>query len=398
MNEAKPLEKDSLNSRKAGGTYEYQRTGRYFVQVAGSLERLAKDELLELGAVIHSEVPRGFSISCDLAALYKIIYTSRLAQRVLAPLASFACHSEKYLARQSASILDWTSLFDVESSFGIDVNLSTSNIRHSLYAGQLLKDAICDQFRAKHGKRPDFRTSNPDINFNLHIKDNFAAISLDLSGSMHKRGYRAGTTDAPLQETLAAAIVSLSGWDGQKPLTDPMCGSGTLLCEALMSWCRIPAASLREHKYLTRFPDHDPKLWEHVKQQSDQAIRELPDGLISGSDLSASALQVARTSLDRLPFGGKVKLARSRFQDLPSLAERCVITNPPYGIRLEETASVGKLYNDLGDWLKQRCPGSEAYILCGSADLVPQLRLRAWWKKSLKNGDLDVKLAKILIR
>jgi len=317
---------------------------------------------------------------------------------VLAPLISFACHSEKYLARQSAALIDWTSLIELESSFGIDVNLSGSKIRHSLYAGQLVKDAICDQFRAKYGKRPDFSTAKPDINFNLHIKDNFATIALDLSGSMHKRGYRSGTSDAPLQETLAAAIVKLSGWDGQKPLTDPMCGSGTILCEALMSYCRIPAAILREHKYIERFPDHDHELWKSVRAQANQAMRELPDGLIGGSDLSASALHIARTSLDRLPFGRSVRLVKSRFQDLPSQPDCCVISNPPYGVRLEESASVAKLYNDLGDWLKQRCPDSEAYILCGSADLVSQLRLRAWWKKSLKNGDLDVKLARILIR
>jgi len=303
--------------------FEYQRTGRYFIQVAGSLERLARDELVGLGAVIHGEVPRGFHVSCSLEALYRIIYTSRLCQRVLAPLISFACHSEKYLARQSAALIDWTSLIELESSFGIDVNLSGSKIRHSLYAGQLVKDAICDQFRAKYGKRPDFSTAKPDINFNLHIKDNFATIALDLSGSMHKRGYRSGTSDAPLQETLAAAIVKLSGWDGQKPLTDPMCGSGTILCEALMSYCRIPAAILREHKYIERFPDHDHELWKSVRAQANQAMRELPDGLIGGSDLSASALHIARTSLDRLPFGRSVRLVKSRFQDLPSQPDCC---------------------------------------------------------------------------
>lgn len=387
-----------LQSKPDKSGYEYQRTGRYFIQVAGSLERLARAELLDLGANIHTEVPRGFFVSCNLETLYRIIYTSRLCQRVLAPLVSFACHSEKYLARQSASLLDWTSLFEVDSSFGIDVNLSGSKIKHSLYAGQLVKDAICDQFRAQSGRRPDFRTTNPDINFNLHIKDNYATLAMDLSGSMHKRGYRSGPSDAPLQETLAAAIVKLSGWDGRNPLSDPMCGSGTLLCEALMSWCRIPAAILRENKYIERFPDHDPKLWKELRAQANQAMRELPDGLISGSDVSATALAVARASLDRLPYGRGVKLVKSRFQELPSQAGRCVITNPPYGVRLEESASVAKIYNDLGDWLKQRCPSSEAYILCGSADLASQLRLRAWWKKSLKNGDLEVKLAKILIR
>jgi len=378
--------------------YEYQRGGRYFVQVAGSLERLAKEELQELGAKILTEVPRGFGISCDLTTLYKIIYSSRMAQRVLAPLLSFACHSEKYLARQSATLLDWTQLFQAEESFGITVNLSGSKIRHSLYAGQLLKDAICDQFRNRYGVRPDFSTQDPRSSFNLHIKDNFATIALDLSGSMHKRGYRSGSVDAPLQETLAAAIIRMSGWDGQRPLIDPMCGSGTLLCEALMSYCRIPAALLRDDRFLHHYPDHDQVLWNQIKAATNANMRELPEGLIRGSDISPTALRVARACLDKLPYGNTIQLERSRFQDLPAEPGRCVITNPPYGVRMEDESSTKPLYNQLGDWLKQRCKDSEAYILCGSVALVSELRLRAYWKKALKNADLEVKLAKVLIR
>lgn len=377
---------------------EYQKSDRYFVQVAGSLEKHARDELTELGVQVLKEVPRGLYISCSRESLYRILYCSRLAQRVLAPLASFSCHSEKYLYIMAGKLVDWTSLFSVQQSFGIESNVSASKINHSLYAGQRLKDAICDQFRNKLGSRPDFQSSGADINFNLHIRENHAVVSLDISGSMHKRGYRSSSIAAPLQETLAAAIIRLSGWHGERPLLDPMCGSGTILAEALMSYCNIPAAYLRPDKALRFLPDFELNLWESIKAEANARIKDLPNGLIEGSDINSLNLKTAAESLHCLPYGNRINLKRCRFQDLESHSGYTIITNPPYGVRLGSQQETIKLYQDLGDFLKQKCPHSEAYILCGSEKLVPELRLRAHWKKSLKNADLEVKLAKIVIR
>ena len=377
---------------------EYIKTGKYFAQVAGSLEAHAKAELEELGAQVLQSVPRGLRFACDPATLYRVIYCSRLAQRILAPLVSFRCHSEKYLYDQARAAVDWPALFNVEQSFGIESNVSASKISHSLYAGQLLKDAICDSFRDKYNRRPDFMSSGADINFNLHIRENWASISLDLTGSMHKRGYRLSPAPAPLQETLAAAIIRLSGWNGGRPLHDPMCGSGTLLCEALMHYCRIPAGFMRGIQGLKFLPDFRPDLWERTREQAQTDIRELPRGLTSGSDISAAAVQATRENLQRLPGGDRVEISQAPFQTLPRQQGRCIITNPPYGVRLEKDRPIAMLYHELGDFLKQKCPDSEAYILCGSKELVPELRLRAHWKKNLKNGDLEVSLAKILVK
>ena len=377
---------------------EYQKSNRYFVQVAGSLEKHAREELSELGATVLKEVPRGLYITCSPQCLYRVVYTSRLAQRVLAPLASFSCHSEKYLYAMASKLIDWTSLFSLDQSFGIDSNVSASKINHSLYAGQRLKDAICDQFRNQQGSRPDFQSSGADINFNLHIRENHAVISLDISGSMHRRGYRRASIAAPLQETLAAAIIRLSGWRGDKPLLDPMCGSGTLLAEALMSYCKVPAAYLRQDTAIRHLPDFSSSHWEQIKKEENSKIRVLPEGLISGSDLNEINLRTAAESLNNLPFGNLISLKRASFQSLEEHSGYTIITNPPYGVRLGSQLETQKLYQDLGDFLKRKCPQSEAYILCGSDKLVPELRLRAHWKKSLKNADLEVKLAKIVIR
>ncbi len=378
-------------------TMEYQKTGKYFAVVAGSMEALAKAELESLGAVVLQEVPRGMRFQCDTVTLYRIVYCSRLVQRVLAPLVSFRCHSEDYLYKQARQALDWTTLFKPEESFNIECNVNRSKISHSLYASQLLKDAICDCFRDKYGVRPSFSGSAP-ISFNLHISDNWATIALDLAGSMHKRGYRMDSVEAPLQETLAAAIVRLSKWEGDVPLQDPMCGSGTILAEALMHYCRIPAAYLRLNLGIRYLPDFDLELWNKVKSTADAAIRSLPQGLISGSDIDYASVEVARSNLCNLPGGQNIELKMSRFQDLPLQPDMCVVSNPPYGMRLGDSDSIEKVYNDIGDFLKQKHPHSEAYILCGNKELVSALRLRAYWKKKLKNGDIEACLAKIILR
>lgn len=378
---------------------EYINNKKYFAQVAGSLEKHAAEELKELGAEVIQEIPRGIRFSCDQETLYRVIYCSRLVQRILAPIISFQCHSDKYLYSQAYKNVEWTELFKLEESFSIVSNVSNSKIQHSLYAGQVLKDAICDQFRDKYEARPNFSTKEADLNLSLHITDNWATISFDVAGkSLHKRGYRKASNLAPMQETLAAAVIKLSEWDGSKPLYDVMCGSGTLLAEALMKYCNIPAGYLREDKGLEYLPDFNEELWNKVRKDENDKIRELPSGMINGSDISATSVAFAQENLHALPYGDRVKLNVSSFQHLEKQDNRVIICNPPYGVRLGEKETINKLYNELGDFLKQKCPASEAYVLCGSNELVSALRLRANWKKTLKNGDIETKLAKIIMR
>lgn len=372
---------------------------RYFAVIAGSLEKHAQGELNSFGAEVLQQVPRGLLFSCNKQTLYQILYEARLVQRILMPLLNFDCHSAKYLYQQAYKNIDWLTLFAPEQSFGIDSNVSNSFTRHSLYAGQVLKDAICDRFREQYGDRPNFTNNDPDILFNLHIHNNKVSVSLDILGfSMHKRGYRIAKVDAPLQETLAATMLHLSGWDLTSRLWDPMCGSGTILAEALMLYCHIPAGYLLQKTILSQMPYFDSELWNRVVQQSNSKIRELPKGLIMGSDINPQAISAARENLERLPYGDRIDLKVMRFENYSANYTGVIITNPPYGIRLSNIDDVGMIYQALGDFLKQHCKGSTAYILCGSKTLVSKLRLRAHWAKSLKNGNLDSKLAKIVIR
>ena len=374
--------------------FSYQKSGRYFAQIAEGLEELGSKEMRKLGA--HEITPghRGFYFSADRTILYRLNYCSRFLSRILAPLLRFDCHSDKYLYKTACSV-DWTSLMDLQDSFAVKANVAHSRITHSQFAALRLKDAIVDVFRKKTGQRPSVEAKTPDILFNLHIQNNKATIYLDTSGSsLHRRGYRLQSIAAPMQETVAAAIIKLSGWDGQKPLIDPMCGSGTLLCEAMMHYCRIPAGYLRKKFGFELLPDYDAKTWLSVKSEVDSMVRDLPAGLIRGSDISRESVAAARTNSGVFPQGANITYLVKNFQDIKSLENSIIICNPPYGLRLDTDANIREFMKQLGDFLKQRCKGSDAYLYFGNRELIKSIGLKPTWKKLLTSGGLDGRLVK----
>ncbi|HKK32537.1 MAG TPA: THUMP domain-containing protein [Desulfomicrobiaceae bacterium] len=376
-------------------TYQYQKTGRFFGQIADGLEELGSEELRELGATDVIPGHRGITFNTDMAGLYRINYRSRLLSRVLAPLITFDCHSSKYLYKTARS-LPWAELFGLENTFAVFTQVSGSAIKHSQYAGLCLKDAIADTFRDQYDRRPDVDPKTPDVWLNLHIQHNRATISLDTSGgSLHKRGYRKGFVDAPIQETVAAAIIRLSGWNGEKPLYDPMCGSGTLLCEALMHAANIPAGYLRPTFGFRFLPEHDRHLWETIRQEGDDAMNEIPSDLIQGSDIDSKAIRAARQNLAALPRGERVQVSCSDYRDLEDLSGRTIVCNPPYGIRMKQEGDINGFVKGLGDFLKQRCTNSRAFLYFGDRTLIKSIGLRTTWKKPLKNGGLDGRLVRL---
>ena len=372
----------------------YQQNQHYFAQIAEGLEDPGTDELRRLGAREIRPAYRGLHFEAEKAALYRINYQSRLVTRVLAPLAAFPCHEPDYLYRK-AKLIPWKEIMGVDQTLAVFANLSNSKIRHSQYAGLCLKDAIVDYFREDCGRRPDIRRIDPDVWVNLFIENNQAVISLDTSGgSLHRRGYRREGVEAPMQETVAAAVICWTEWDGGRPLVDPMCGSGTLLAEALMHYCRIPAGSLRNRFGFERLPDFDRRLWASVKAAADRGVRPLPPGLISGSDMDAEAVETARENLRRLPHGGNVALQRADVRRLGELSERVIVCNPPYGIRLKDPGGMGRFYREIGDFLKQRCRGTTAFVYFGNREMLKHIGLKPSWKRPLKTGGLDGRLVK----
>jgi putative N6-adenine-specific DNA methylase len=374
--------------------FDYQKNGSYFAQIADGLAEAGRAELDELGAVSTLPVRRGIHFKADRSALYRINYCVRLITRVLAPLMSFSCPDADAIYRAGRSI-DWSQFLGLDQTFAVFASTAGSTVSHSQYAGLKLKDAVADHFRAGFGRRPNVDPRNPDLWINLHVEKDRGTISIDTSGgSLHRRGYRTRSIDAPMQESVAAAMVRLSGWDGRMPLVDPMCGSGTLVIEAMMAYCRIPAGFLRSGFGFQLLPDYDHRVWKRVKLAADNGIQQLPDRLVYASDIDPVAVSATRINCKMIPGARKINVLRIGFSEIERLENRIILSNPPYGIRMKEPGNLDAFYRRLGDFLKQRCKGSEAYIYFGNREMIKRIGLKPSWKRPLRNGGLDGRLVK----
>jgi len=362
-------------------------------QISQGLEELGATELKKLGATQIQTTFRGVFFEADAATTMRVNYESRLFDRFLLSLYTFKCHSTDYLY-QRAREYKWENLFGINQTFAITAAVSGSRINHSKWAALKLKDAIADHFRDVCGKRPSVDRYEADVNLDLRIRGDYAEIRLDLSGgSLHRRGYRMESVKAPMRETIAAAALEMSGWNGEKPLVDPMCGSGTLLCEALMKYCNIPAGYYREKWGFFRMEEFSKLVWKEVKAQADNKIISLPEGLLSGSDITARATNATRINLTCFRDGGNVQISKRDWHTSKGYKDRVILTNPPHGLRLAEGVAE-ELIREFGDFLKQKCSSSEAYVYLGDLTLLKHIGLRTSWRKQLFSGGLEGRLAK----
>ncbi len=370
--------------------YQYQKTGIYLAQIPEDLKEYAVEELKSLGAEEIRGTYKGVYFKADKETLYKVNYQSRLIVRVLAPIITFDCHSDKYLYKTAYNNINWEDFLSESSTFFILSNVSNSNIRHSKFAAQRLKDAIADYFTKKYGKRPSVNNKDPDIYINLFIRNNKAIISVDTSGgSLHKRGYRKQSVEAPISEIVAAALIKISGWTSDKFLYDPFCGSGTILCEAFMHVTNTPSMILRKRFGFENLPDFDRKTWQKVKEKAINKIKEIPKGLISGSDISETAVKATLKNCSLIDKKNKIIVKRMDFRKLKLKKDTIIITNPPYGIRLKTEEPIKTLYKDLGDFLKREIKDSSAFIYFGNRELIKSMGLRPKYKRIIFNGGLE---------
>ncbi len=371
----------------------YQQTNTYFAQIAGGLEQLGAKELESLGATELNIINRGLDFKADQETLMRINYRSRLVTRVLAPIHKFRAENPEALYLETKRI-DWTNIFTLDQTFAVFANVSYSNIDHSQFAALKVKDSVVDMFRKRYRqKRPNIDPHDPDLWIALHIHENEATLSIDCSGgSLHKRGYRQQAVEAPIQETLAAAIIEISGWDGKKKLYDPMCGSGTLLSEAWLKAGNIPAQTLRKKFGFMMLPDYDRRVWVKVKFEEENKIKMVRGGLIRGSDIDPKAVKLTRGNNARLPGGDELRVKTADFRTLPAMENHLIVCNPPYGVRLMKGEDMGAFYKEFGDFLKQKCKGSQAFVYFGDRELIGTVGLKASMKMPIRNGGLDGRL------
>src|SRR6476661_8692304 len=314
------------------------------------LEELLADELYDLGADITHVGSRAVEFIGDQRLLYNTVLWSRLAMRLLRPFAGFYAPDEKALYRE-VSRIDWMDFIGPGQTFAITAVVHKSTFEHSLFVAQLTKDAIVDQFRKRTGERPSVEVRNPDIRLHLRMLENEVILSMDAAGdSLHRRGYRQHTNEAPLNEVLAAGLVLLSGWDGKKPLIDPMCGSATILTEAGMMAQRIAPGLFHQGKFgFENWYDFDENLWQQLRKDAPPPKNQ-PPGL--------------------------------------------VITNPPYGERIGAEAQMAGLYKTIGDTLKTNFQGYDAFIFTGNLEAAKAVGLKTTRRIPLFNGPIDCRLLK----
>ncbi|MDD5104577.1 MAG: THUMP domain-containing protein [Desulfuromonadaceae bacterium] len=365
-----------------------------FAAVPRGAEELAGAELDALGIGGAKPGKGGVSFCTNRAGLYRANLWLRTASRVLVQLATFPCSGPEELYKGVYAI-KWPELITPDMTLAVDCSLRDSALTHSGFVALKTKDAVVDRIRAACGSRPNVDTASPDVRINVHLHKNVCTVSLDSSGdSLDRRGYRLERNDAPLRETLAAAVIALTGWDGSIPLADPMCGSGTIPIEAALQAAHIPPGLQRNFGF-QRWIDFDSALWERLCGEAEQGIRKLPLDLVTGYDLDSKALLLAGRNTVKAGLEGQIHYFHAALLEFnPPSDTGTVIINPPYGIRLGEEDDLRELYCQIGDIMKKRCRGWTGYVLTGNLELAKYIGLKASRRYVLYNGAIECRLLK----
>ena len=372
---------------------------KFFASCAKGLEYLLADELLALGAAKATATIAGANVEGELLDAQRAVLWSRLASRVLWPLAEFDCPDEAALY-DGVAALPWVEHLAPGDTLAVDAHVSGTAITHARYAAQRVKDAVVDTLRGQGLERPSVDVEHPDLRLNLSLRKGRATISVDLGGgSLHRRGWRLAQNEAPLKENLAAAVLLRGGWPRAYAqgggLLDPMCGSGTLLIEgALMAADVAPGLLRLGEPPPTRWLGFDRAGWRQLLDEAkarEQAGRAALKPVFHGSDLDPQAIAAARENAARAGMEAAIAFAVCDVAALPSppQADGTVVCNPPYDERLAADAA---LYRQLGDALKRAVPGWRASLLCGSEDLAFATGLRAGKRYQLFNGAIECTL------
>lgn len=367
-----------------------------FASTARGLEELLKSELDALGAQDLQVVQGGVHFEADDRTMYQSLLWSRLASRILLPLGEFGVYSDLdlYVGVQS---IDWTELFGSQHTFVVHFSGTNESIRNSQFGALKVKDAIVDSFTRQKLPRPNVDREQPDIRINVWLNKDRASIALDLSGdALHQRGYRQQTGQAPLKENLAAAIVLRSGWQPTTPLLDPMCGSGTLLIEAALIACDRAPGLLRSRWGFTHWRQHNDALWREVKSEAQQRARAgtaAAQARFFGYDSDGRVLEWAQANARRAGVADLFTFARQDVlqlkNPLPGEQRGTVLSNPPYGERLESEPALIALHSQLGRIMKQHFGGWTLSLFSGSPELLSCLQLRAERQFKAKNGPIE---------
>jgi 23S rRNA (guanine2445-N2)-methyltransferase len=368
---------------------------RYFATTSKGLETVLAAEVAALGGTGIDPSAGGVSFSGDRLFGYRANLWLRTANRVLLWLSTFPAPTPDALYEGTKKV-PWPDLFPIDARFVVEAAVRDSGITHSRFAAQKAKDAVVDRFRDRFRRRPDVDTVDPEVRIRLRIVRDECTLSLDTSGeSLNRRGYRGDPTEASLRETLAAGMVTLTGWDGTTPLADPMCGSGTIPIEAAL-WAAGRAPGLLRSSFGFQWLlGYDRTGWEKLVAEAREAAPRNVSARIEGSDRSDEALRSALRNARRAGVDGEVRFRALDIREFaPEGPPGTILCNPPYGVRMGGGPEAEAFYRAMGEAFKKRCRGWTAWVLSGNPEMTRHIGLKASRRIPLMNGPIDCRLLK----
>ena len=359
------------------------------------LENVLAQELTQLGANNVRIGRRMVSFTGDKEMMYRANFQLHTAIRILKPIAHFKAKSAEDMYDEVKKI-DWSKYILDGKTFSVDSVVYSDEFRNSRFVTYKVKDAIVDQFREKTGTRPNISVSNPDIRLNIHIAEDQATLSLDSSGeSLHRRGYRQESVEAPLNEVLAAGMILMTGWKGDTDFIDPMCGSGTLPIEAALIARNISPGVFRKEFAFEKWPDFDKDLFDEIYNDDSQE-REFTHH-IYGYDIDMKCVNTANLNIRAAGLSKDITIQQADFKNFEKPAEKSLlIMNPPYGERIS-TPNLMATYKMIGERLKHQFAGNEAWVLSYREECFEQIGLKPSIKIPDYNGSLECEFRKYTI-
>lgn len=356
------------------------------------LEDVLAKELTELGAGNVEKGRRMVSFTGDKEMMYRANFQLHTAIRILKPIYTFTATSAEEVYDEVQKI-DWSQYIGEGKTFSVDSVVYSDDFRNSRFVTYKVKDAIVDQFREKTGNRPNISVANPDLRINVHISEEEATVSLDSSGeSLHRRGYRQESVEAPLNEVLAAGMILMTGWKGECDLIDPMCGSGTIAIEAALIARNISPGVFRKEFAFEKWADFDAELFDKI-YNDDSKEREF-EHQIYGYDIDMKAVNTAALNVRAAGLAKYISIEQADFNDFEGHKGKSImVTNPPYGERIS-TPNLLAFYKTIGDKLKKHFKDNEAWILSYRQECFEQIRLKPSLKVPLYNGSLECEFRK----
>lgn len=366
---------------------------RFLATVAKGLEPVVAEELRSLGLDVLEQSPGIVAFKGRRQDAWRANLHLRAARRVLQPLRSFEAPSAEALYEGAASI-PWGDFLTPQHTFAVEASVKDSAFSHSGFVALKVKDAVADVLRQRAGARPDVDRRDPDVGIVVHVERGQCMLSLDTSGGpLHKRGYRVQSVRAPLNETLAAGILLLAGYDGETAFADPFCGSGTFLIEAALIATRTPPGLIRNKPFgFQRWPGFEPQDWKAMLEEARSGTRKAVHPIL-GSDRDARAVAAALANAKAAGMDGHVEARRADLRTFqPPSLRGLMAANPPYGDHAGGEEDLTSLYRELGDVLKRRCAGWTACVLTGDPALAKFIGLRPRRKVPLYNGPTECRL------